>query len=385
MDLSMNNTARYSADAVRRAAESLGVEEAALLAVIEVEAAGRGHVGGKIKALFEPHKFYAELRGNERDRAVRAGLAYRRWGEKPYPRSNGENLDRVRAAGAINREAALASASWGLPQIMGGNYRAAGYGSASEMVEAFLTGEDEQIAALARFIKSEKLDAPLRRKDWAAFARRYNGPGYAKNSYDTRLASAYNRHARKSPRRSFAAIPSAEASEPAVTAESVRYVQERLKALGYHEVGMIDGEMGSRTRGAILAFRADNDMPLSADIDPDLIGKLLSAPPRPIDEKRAKATVADLAQHSDTMREAHSSKLMALFKAVGGFIIAGFYGVLDFFGDAADTLRPAKEFLDTVPGWAWALIAGVVAYVLYRKTARIEQDRLAAHREGRHP
>jgi len=35
----------------------------------------------------------------------------------------------------------------------------------------------------------------LRKKDWATFARRYNGPGYAKNSYDTKLKSAYDRFA----------------------------------------------------------------------------------------------------------------------------------------------------------------------------------------------
>jgi hypothetical protein len=32
----------------------------------------------------------------------------------------------------------------------------------------------------------------LRRNDWAGFARGYNGPGYADNRYDTKLASAYS-------------------------------------------------------------------------------------------------------------------------------------------------------------------------------------------------
>src|SRR5690606_7984441 len=36
---------------------------------------------------------------------------------------------------------------------------------------------------------------PLRRKDWARFARLYNGPGYAQNRYDEKLAQAYARHA----------------------------------------------------------------------------------------------------------------------------------------------------------------------------------------------
>lgn len=48
---------------------------------------------------------------------------------------------------------------------------------------------------------------------------------------------------------------------PAVTL-SVREVQARLKALGYHAVGQVDGQVGPRTRAAILAFRDDNGLPL---------------------------------------------------------------------------------------------------------------------------
>ncbi|MFA7308428.1 MAG: N-acetylmuramidase domain-containing protein [Hyphomicrobium sp.] len=35
----------------------------------------------------------------------------------------------------------------------------------------------------------------MRNRQWAAFARRYNGPGYRKNRYDTLLANAYRRMA----------------------------------------------------------------------------------------------------------------------------------------------------------------------------------------------
>ena len=33
--------------------------------------------------------------------------------------------------------------------------------------------------------------------DWATFARRYNGPGYAKNDYDGKLQRAYDRFAQQ--------------------------------------------------------------------------------------------------------------------------------------------------------------------------------------------
>ena len=35
--------------------------------------------------------------------------------------------------------------------------------------------------------------AALRAKDWANFARRYNGPNYAINNYDVRLSAAYQK------------------------------------------------------------------------------------------------------------------------------------------------------------------------------------------------
>jgi hypothetical protein len=31
-------------------------------------------------------------------------------------------------------------------------------------------------------------------KDWAKFARGYNGPGYAQNAYDVKLAQAYEKN-----------------------------------------------------------------------------------------------------------------------------------------------------------------------------------------------
>jgi hypothetical protein len=35
------------------------------------------------------------------------------------------------------------------------------------------------------------MHAALKKQDWAAFAKAYNGPGYKANKYDTKLAEAY--------------------------------------------------------------------------------------------------------------------------------------------------------------------------------------------------
>jgi hypothetical protein len=172
-----------------RIGDMLGVGEDEIHAVIDVETAGRWRDDqGRIRMLFEPHQFYKHLPDAKRGAAVAQGLAYPKWGAKPYPK---DSYPRLLAAMQIDEEAALKSASWGGPQIMGSNFGMVGYTSPKHMVLDFLADDDNQLEAMVKFIKAAKLDDELRAHQWAAFARGYNGPGYAKNSYDTKLAAAY--------------------------------------------------------------------------------------------------------------------------------------------------------------------------------------------------
>jgi uncharacterized protein (TIGR02594 family) len=68
---------------------------------------------------------------------------------------------------------------------------------------------------------------------------------------------------------------------------TLRQVQQRLKDLGYHEVGKVDGIMGTKTRGAILAFREDNGLPLTPTVDAALEDALKVAPKRFVSSDRA--------------------------------------------------------------------------------------------------
>jgi hypothetical protein len=168
----------------------VGVGEDEIHAVLDVEAAGSGFdKQGRPKMLFEPHIFWKELGpGPKRDRAAAQGLAYPRWKPGAYPK---DSYPRLLKAMAIDEEAALRSASWGLPQLMGFNCKLAGYPTAKDMVTAFLDDEDTHLAAMIRFIKATGLDDELRRHDWKGFARGYNGAGFAKNGYDRKLAAAF--------------------------------------------------------------------------------------------------------------------------------------------------------------------------------------------------
>lgn len=177
-----------------RLGKLIGVGEDEIHAVIDVETAGGGFDKlGRPKMLFEPHIFYRELGPSRRAVAVSKGLAYARWGARPYPR---DSYPRLIEAMAIDRAAALRSASWGMGQIMGFNHKLAGHTDVETMVESFCVDEENHLRAMVEFILSEDLDDDLRRHDWSGFARGYNGAGYAKNGYHTKLAAAYAKWSR---------------------------------------------------------------------------------------------------------------------------------------------------------------------------------------------
>lgn len=169
----------------------IGVGEDEMHAILDVESAGRGFDSkGRPRMLFEPHIFYKELgSGMKRTKAVKAGLAYPRW-RLGYPK---DSYPRLMEAMKIDKDAALRSASWGLGQIMGFNCVAAGYPTAEAMVEDFLDDEETHLNAMVTFIISAKLDRFLRARDWAGFAAGYNGPGFARNGYDKKLAASFHK------------------------------------------------------------------------------------------------------------------------------------------------------------------------------------------------
>lgn len=172
----------------------IGVGEDEIHAFIEVETKGGGFdAQNRPKILFEPHLFYKHLAaGARRDQAVKARLACKSWGQLPYGKESEQYPKLVRAL-AIDQTAALKSCSWGLGQVLGENHVAAGYDTVQAMVADFTLDEDNHLEAAIRFIKANGLDDELRRHDWAAFARGYNGPGYRKNGYDTKLAAAFRK------------------------------------------------------------------------------------------------------------------------------------------------------------------------------------------------
>jgi len=171
-----------------------GIETAALKAIIAVESAGSGFDSkDRPKILFEPHIFFRQVSEDRRDEAITKGLAYRKWGSVPYPKGSDAQYARLLAAMDIDETAALKSASWGMGQIMGFNHRVVGADTVQDFVSANLDSEANQIRFMLKFIQNSGLLDEVRDLNWAAFAHGYNGPGYAANAYDVKLAAAYER------------------------------------------------------------------------------------------------------------------------------------------------------------------------------------------------
>ena len=168
---------------------------------------------------------------------------------------------------------------------------------------------------------------------------------------------------------------------PSVTM-SVEEVQGRLKALGYHEVGQIDGKIGPRTRAAILAFRHDNDLALVPIIDVALTDALTTARPRSVAIDRATG-------------RPEGSRILAASNAQIALGAAGYAGiaisdVAPLVGQAEEGRDLATRLLDLVglgshapvvmPLLGAAIFLAVIVLAWKARTARIED-----HRTGRTP
>lgn len=166
------------------ASRSLGVSPCFIWAVASNESGMQGFdASGRVLVRFEKHVFKRELRKRGMAQATRAKV---------------ENLDGVRwatlnAAMNIHEKAALRATSFGMFQIMGFNHKAAGFDSVMDFVTAQKKGVSYQLESFCAFVRHEGLAPLMQKNDFSGFARRYNGPAYAQNRYDSKLEQAQKR------------------------------------------------------------------------------------------------------------------------------------------------------------------------------------------------
>lgn len=165
-----------------------------------------------------------------------------------------------------------------------------------------------------------------------------------------------------------------------VVALSIEVVQRKLKSLGYHEVGTIDGIVGPRTSAAILAFRNDNSLPLVPIIDVALTEALEHATPRAIVPTRSSGVPTD----SRIITASNAQIGLGVIGAAGsvGSQIVPALAEAEHAQHVADRvfrLTGSDLWLSAALPWiGMAVFIGVVIYALRAKAARIDD-----HRQGR--
>jgi hypothetical protein len=169
----------------------LSCEWEAVAAVAEVESGPLGGFGqdGRPVILFERHLFSRKT--NSQYDTSHPSISNRTPGG--YPRTQAERWTQLEQAYALAPEEALQSASYGRFQVLGQNFPNLGMANAHDYVAKLARSEKDQLEAFEGFVRANGLADELQRKDWAGFASRYNGPGYAANQYDTKMAEAYAR------------------------------------------------------------------------------------------------------------------------------------------------------------------------------------------------
>lgn len=243
---------RLSESDFREAALELDVPVNLVKAVVEVESSGSGFQSdGKPKILFERHHFHRHTGGIYSSRYP--NISNRKAGG--YTRDEWKRFDQ---AAALDKRAAILSASWGLFQILGSNHAICGYRTPEEFAAAMYESERKHLDAFVSFIRVNGLDRHLRARNYAAFARGYNGPAYSKNSYDVKIRDAFQRLERQT------------AAQNTITRDEVRDVQSRLMRAGINP-GPIDGLMGPRTAAAIREFQRKNNLPIAGQLTRDVL------------------------------------------------------------------------------------------------------------------
>lgn len=183
------------------AANRYDLDPAFLKAVAEVEGGKSGfNPDGTPKILFEGHIFWRRLRARSLNPESilklfpdASDILYKRWTKEHYKGGPAE-YERLARAYRIGDVSAYEAASWGRFQIMGFHAIKLGYESVEDFVEQMHIGEAEHLEAVLRYCNVFGLIDEMQRKDYEGFARGYNGPGFAQNQYDTRIAAAYRKH-----------------------------------------------------------------------------------------------------------------------------------------------------------------------------------------------
>ncbi len=266
---------------IRTIAGQFGIEASALLAIAEVESGGQAFavVDGRAEPLirFEGHYFDQRLSEADKRRARAEGLASPVAGDIANPPGQAARWRLVGRAAAIDVQAAYESVSWGLGQVMGAHWAWLGFADVEALVAEAREGPGGQTRLMARYIDKAGLKPAIGQRDWAAFARGYNGPGYKRNAYDRKIAQAYARHAGQPVPNDVADREPADLLGRGSRGQAIVDLQQMLTALGYPLDD--DGMFGPATDKAVRNFQRERGLPSDGIVGPQTRAAIRKALP----------------------------------------------------------------------------------------------------------
>lgn len=178
---------------IQAIADRLGASLRQVQAVAKVESNGGGwNDQGQPKALYERHYAWRRLRIKIPLLSDPAPGGYTLDADRDGTNDSWEKLADMAMRNPV---VAFESASFGKFQIMGAHWKSLNYAGPVEMAWSLRDHEANHYDMLSRFIVANSMLADLRRlstnpADCVGFARKYNGPAFAKNNYHHKLAAA---------------------------------------------------------------------------------------------------------------------------------------------------------------------------------------------------
>jgi len=173
----------------QEAAKELNIDVPVIMAVADVESAGDGFLkDGRPKILFEAQWFSKFTNG--KFNLSHPNISSPKWDRTLY-KGGAREYTRLEEAKKLDLIAALMSTSWGMFQIMGFNFELCGFDNVIDFVKSNYNGVKSQLMSFVSYLKKRNIHTFLLARDWAKFAKFYNGPGYKVNHYDEKLKKAY--------------------------------------------------------------------------------------------------------------------------------------------------------------------------------------------------
>lgn len=176
----------------QKVADELNIEVAAMKAVVQIEA------GSKLEGFWAPGVPIINFDKSVYNSMKKVSCSKKAPNNSKIPDGISSSYGRKEWTQLINarknnEDRANMSTFWGMFQIGGFNYKLCGCASIDEFIAKMSESELAQLELFAAFITNTDIVKYLRTKNWAAFARKYNGPSYAKRGYHTKMAKAYKK------------------------------------------------------------------------------------------------------------------------------------------------------------------------------------------------